>query len=53
VLATLFKRTGWTWYVRYGDLPVLLLAAVAGLGGWYLARRSSTLDGNRSTIRAG
>ena len=47
VLATLSKRTGWTWYVRYGDLPVLLLAAVAGVAGWHLARHRWRADAGR------
>jgi apolipoprotein N-acyltransferase len=39
VTATLARRVGWTLYVRYGDLPPELLAALALLGGWLLARR--------------
>jgi apolipoprotein N-acyltransferase len=39
VLATLQRRVGWTVYVRTGDTPVLVLAAVALLGGWVLAGR--------------
>jgi apolipoprotein N-acyltransferase len=39
VTATLDRRSGWTVYVRYGDLPVILLAAAAMLGGWLLALR--------------
>jgi apolipoprotein N-acyltransferase len=42
ILATLHRRTGWTIYVRYGDLPVLVLAAAALLIGWLIARRRST-----------
>ncbi len=43
VPATLARRTGWTVYVRYGDVPVLGLAAAALLAGWLTAgrRRSS------------
>ena len=39
VTATLDRRAGWTVYVRYGDLPVILLAAAAMLGVWLLALR--------------
>jgi apolipoprotein N-acyltransferase len=39
ITATLARRTGTTVYVRYGDLPVLLLAAAATVGGWLLASR--------------
>jgi apolipoprotein N-acyltransferase len=39
VTATLARRTGWTVYVRYGDLPVILLAAAATVAGWLLASR--------------
>jgi apolipoprotein N-acyltransferase len=39
ITATLARRVGWTVYVRYGDLPVILLAAAATLGGWLLASR--------------
>jgi apolipoprotein N-acyltransferase len=41
VLATLQRRGGWTIYVRFGDLPVLVLAAVALVIGWLIARRRS------------
>jgi apolipoprotein N-acyltransferase len=37
VLATLDRRTGRTVYVRFGDLPVLLLAALALAAGWAVA----------------
>jgi len=37
--ATLSRRTAWTVYVRFGDLPPLLLAAVALAAGWLLTRR--------------
>jgi apolipoprotein N-acyltransferase len=36
IVATLSRRSGWTWYVRYGDLPTLLLAAAALVAGWLL-----------------
>ena len=39
VFATLDRRTGTTLYVRFGDLPVLVLAAVALVAGWWLATR--------------
>jgi len=43
VPATLYRRTGLTLYVRYGDAPVLAIASVALVAGWLLAfrRRSS------------
>lgn len=41
ILATLHRRTGWTIYVRFGDLPVLVLAGVALVLGWLVARRRS------------
>jgi apolipoprotein N-acyltransferase len=42
VMATLSRRTGWTVYVRYGDLPVLVLASLALIAGWVLAGRRRT-----------
>jgi apolipoprotein N-acyltransferase len=39
VFATLDRRSGTTLYVRFGDLPVLVLAAVALVAGWWLALR--------------
>jgi apolipoprotein N-acyltransferase len=39
VFATLERRTGWTWYVRFGDGPTLLLAVLALAGGWVLVGR--------------
>jgi apolipoprotein N-acyltransferase len=39
IVATLYRRTGWTVYVRYGDLPCLVLAATALLVGWWIAGR--------------
>jgi apolipoprotein N-acyltransferase len=39
IRATLSRRVGWTIYVRYGDLPVLALAALAVVAGWLLAGR--------------
>jgi len=39
VSATLDRRAGWTLYVRYGDLPLLGVAAVALMGGWLIAGR--------------
>jgi apolipoprotein N-acyltransferase len=43
VSATLARRSGWTLYVRYGDLPDLVLAAVALLAGWMVAGRSGRI----------
>jgi apolipoprotein N-acyltransferase len=37
ILATLDRRTGWTLYVRFGDLPALVVAAVALIIGWLVA----------------
>jgi apolipoprotein N-acyltransferase len=37
ILTTLGRRTGETFYVRYGDTPILVLAGVALLGSWALA----------------
>ena len=42
ILATLSRRVGWTVYVRYGDLPVLVLAALAAVSGWLVAGRRRT-----------
>ena len=39
IVATLSRRTGWTIYVRYGDLPCLILAAAALAAGWWIAGR--------------
>ncbi len=39
VTATLARRVGWTLYVRFGDLPTELLAALVLLVGWVLAGR--------------
>jgi apolipoprotein N-acyltransferase len=39
VPATLTRRAGWTVYVRYGDLPPLVLAVVALLAGWAVSGR--------------
>jgi apolipoprotein N-acyltransferase len=39
IRATLSRRVGWTLYVRYGDLPVLVLALLAVMAGWLLAAR--------------
>jgi len=38
VRATVDRRTGVTVYVRFGDTPVLVAAALAVVAGWYLAR---------------
>ncbi len=45
VTATLDRRDGTTLYVRYGDLPILLLAGAALIAGW-------TMSGRRGRIRA-
>jgi apolipoprotein N-acyltransferase len=37
VFADLSRRVGWTVYVRYGDEPPLVLAALVLVAGWYLA----------------
>jgi apolipoprotein N-acyltransferase len=52
VFATLDRRTGTTLYVRFGDLPMLLLAAVALLGGWWIAMRRRSSHGAGSTMAA-
>jgi apolipoprotein N-acyltransferase len=39
VTATLFRRSGSTLYVRYGDLPILLASTVALVVGWIVAGR--------------
>jgi apolipoprotein N-acyltransferase len=39
VSATLARRDGTTLYVRFGDAPVLVLAALALLSGWLLSGR--------------
>ena len=46
VMATLSRRDGWTLYVRYGDLPVLVLAALALVAGWWLAGRGRRRSGD-------
>jgi apolipoprotein N-acyltransferase len=43
VVADLSRRVGWTVYVRFGDLPPLVLAALALITGWYVAGRRSRL----------
>jgi apolipoprotein N-acyltransferase len=43
VTATLARRVGWTLYVRFGDLPTELLAALVLLVGWVLAGRRESL----------
>ena len=39
VSATLSRRSGWTLYVRYGNLPILLASTLALLLGWFVAGR--------------
>ena len=48
VTTTLDRRDGTTLYVRYGDLPVLLLAGAALIAGWTEAGRRSRLKASRS-----
>jgi len=43
VMADLSRRVGWTLYVRFGDLPPLVLAALALITGWWVAGRRSRL----------
>jgi apolipoprotein N-acyltransferase len=43
VTATLARRVGWTLYVRYGDLPTVVLAALVLLVGWLLAGRRKSV----------
>jgi apolipoprotein N-acyltransferase len=40
VFATLSRRDGSTLYVRFGDLPVLLVCGVALAAGWWLGARA-------------
>lgn len=49
IFAALDRRTGETLFVRYGDVPILVFAGVALLGGWMVAalygrRRDSIAD---------
>ena len=53
LFATLSRRVGWTIYVRYGDLPVLLLGTLGLLGGWLLGRRRRPVGRHRSTPTTG
>ena len=46
VMATLSRRDGSTLYVRYGDLPVLVLASLALVAGWWLAGRGRRRSGD-------
>jgi apolipoprotein N-acyltransferase len=39
ISATLARRTGWTVYVRFGDLWPLALSALGLLAGWFMAVR--------------
>ncbi len=43
VMATLSRRVGWTLYVRYGDLPTEVLAALVLLVGWLVAGRRKSV----------
>jgi apolipoprotein N-acyltransferase len=40
VFATLSRRAGSTLYVRYGDLPVVLVSGLALAAGWWLGARA-------------
>ncbi len=44
VPATLDLRSGWTLYVRWGDTPALVVAALALVAGWWLAARRRRTD---------
>jgi apolipoprotein N-acyltransferase len=52
VFATLSRRAGWTLYVRFGDLPVEVGAALALVGAWLLADRRNR-PGGQGAPRAG
>jgi apolipoprotein N-acyltransferase len=39
VPAVLERRVGLTWYVRFGDIPVLVAALAALAAGWWIAVR--------------
>jgi apolipoprotein N-acyltransferase len=43
ISTTLDRRVGWTLYVRYGDLPVLVLAAAGLAVGWLIAVRGRSV----------
>ena len=47
VFAALSRRSGWTVYVRFGALPVLLLAGLSLVGGWAVAARWSKSEDGR------
>ena len=46
VTVTLDRRDGATLYVRFGDLPVLLLAGAALIAGWMVAGRRGRVRAN-------
>jgi apolipoprotein N-acyltransferase len=48
VTVTLDRRDGTTLYVRFGDLPVLLLAGAALIAGWMVAGRRGRVRANGS-----
>jgi apolipoprotein N-acyltransferase len=52
IFATLDRRDGTTLYVRFGDLPVLVLAAAALLAGWWIALRRQARRGSTSTAKS-
>jgi apolipoprotein N-acyltransferase len=52
IFATLDRRDGTTLYVRFGDLPVLVLAAAALLAGWWIALRRHARRGSASAARS-
>jgi apolipoprotein N-acyltransferase len=52
VFATLARRTGTTVYVRFGDVPVLVLSGLALAGGWLLAGRRRRADVHRADVQS-
>jgi apolipoprotein N-acyltransferase len=52
VTADLARRSGLTLFVRYGELPALVLAGLALVGGWALAGRRSAAPTGRGPTRA-
>jgi apolipoprotein N-acyltransferase len=48
VFSAMSRRVGWTPYVRFGDLPVLVAAALALMGAWLLAGRRNQIGATPS-----
>ena len=48
MFSDLSRRSGWTVYVRYGDVPPLLLAGLALLAGWFIASREPSTRSSES-----